>query len=170
MNKCCDEEINATVCEGFLLKGKNGQDGFSPTITVEEDNEESYKLKVTDANGSFVTPNLKATSPEIGDVLNGEITILGAPQSPILTLGTEDDRVSLSLSTEPRDGAKFGLVLGDRNNGMALTYFDAPLLYESGARVYSPNNPPPFRLSVEGQVQQEKLREKDYILIEVKNG
>ena len=37
--------------------GKNGKDGFSPTIEVSENTDTSYILKVTDKNGSFLTPN-----------------------------------------------------------------------------------------------------------------
>ncbi len=37
--------------------GKNGKDGFSPTIEVSESTDTSYILKITDKNGSFLTPN-----------------------------------------------------------------------------------------------------------------
>lgn len=37
--------------------GKNGKDGFSPTIAVSENTDTSYILKITDKNGSFLTPN-----------------------------------------------------------------------------------------------------------------
>ena len=42
--------------------GTDGQDGFSPTITVYENTDMSYKLSVTDVNGSFQTPNLKGSN------------------------------------------------------------------------------------------------------------
>ena len=35
--------------------------GFSPTITVEESTDNIYKLRITDVNGSYVTPNLKGS-------------------------------------------------------------------------------------------------------------
>ena len=39
--------------------GERGSDGFSPTVEVSENTDNSYILKVTDKNGSFETPNLK---------------------------------------------------------------------------------------------------------------
>ena len=40
--------------------GKNGKDGFSPTITEDAGNtDDIYKLVITDKNGSITTPNLK---------------------------------------------------------------------------------------------------------------
>lgn len=38
--------------------GEKGSDGFSPTIEVSESTDTSYILKITDKNGSFLTPNL----------------------------------------------------------------------------------------------------------------
>lgn len=47
-----------TVTNG--AKGNPGDDGFSPTIVEDPDNtDEIYKLDITDANGTIVTPNLK---------------------------------------------------------------------------------------------------------------
>lgn len=40
-------------------KGDKGEDGFSPTITENPDNDNTtYKLDITDSNGTFTTPNL----------------------------------------------------------------------------------------------------------------
>lgn len=39
--------------------GSNGIDGFSPTISIAENTSSSYILTITNANGSFDTPNLK---------------------------------------------------------------------------------------------------------------
>lgn len=41
------------------------RDGFSPTITVEEDTEDTYILKVTNKDGSYSTPNLLKTIQSI---------------------------------------------------------------------------------------------------------
>lgn len=38
--------------------GERGSDGFSPTIEVSENTDNSYILKITDKNGYFETPNL----------------------------------------------------------------------------------------------------------------
>lgn len=42
-------------------KGDDGEDGYSPTITVSEDTSTTYKLLITDVNGSYETPNLKGS-------------------------------------------------------------------------------------------------------------
>lgn len=41
--------------------GTDGADGFSPTITVKESTAERYVLTITDASGSYDTPNLKGS-------------------------------------------------------------------------------------------------------------
>ena len=46
------------VNTGLNLKGADGQ---SPTIEVSEDTEDTYKLQITDVNGTFETPNLKGS-------------------------------------------------------------------------------------------------------------
>ena len=40
------------------IDGQDGKDGFSPTITVEKDTKTEYVLRITDINGSYLTPNL----------------------------------------------------------------------------------------------------------------
>lgn len=79
---CMYNEINASVCEGFVIKGingrdgkdgrdgvdgKDGKDGFSPNITVAEDSDTEYKLKITNESGSFITPNLKGKDGDDGE-------------------------------------------------------------------------------------------------------
>ena len=41
--------------------GATGADGFSPTITVKTSTSDTYILTITDANGSYDTPNLKGS-------------------------------------------------------------------------------------------------------------
>jgi hypothetical protein len=52
-------QLNAMLT---IRQGNDGEDGFSPTISVKESNETTYILTITDANGSFETPNLLAGS------------------------------------------------------------------------------------------------------------
>jgi len=39
-----------------------GNDGFSPVIEVEEDTLKNYVLRITDATGSYLTPNLRGAT------------------------------------------------------------------------------------------------------------
>ena len=48
--------------------GADGQDGFSPTITEHENTQNSYILSITNKDGSFNTPNLKANVEGIGAI------------------------------------------------------------------------------------------------------
>ena len=48
--------------------GTNGVDGISPTISIAENTSSSYILTITDANGSFNTPNLKGADGTSGSV------------------------------------------------------------------------------------------------------
>lgn len=59
-------QLNAMLT---IRQGNDGEDGFSPSITVKENSETTYILTITDANGSFDTPNLLAGS---GAALLGE--------------------------------------------------------------------------------------------------
>lgn len=43
------------------LKGEQGDEGFSPEITVEESTSERYVLKITTKDDEFLTPNLKGS-------------------------------------------------------------------------------------------------------------
>ena len=47
----------------WQLVASKGDDGYSPTITVKTDTDTEYVLTITDENGSYDTPNLKATIP-----------------------------------------------------------------------------------------------------------
>lgn len=49
------------------ITGKAGADGFSPTIEVINNDYSNYQLRVTNATGSFTTPNLKANLPSGGN-------------------------------------------------------------------------------------------------------
>lgn len=51
--------------------GSPGEDGFSPTIVENENNDEStYKLDITTKTGSFTTPNLKSSGEGASDYNN----------------------------------------------------------------------------------------------------
>lgn len=49
-----------------------GQDGFSPTVVVKTNTDSEYVLTITDANGSYDTPNLRAS----GGGGNVDVTLL----------------------------------------------------------------------------------------------
>lgn len=48
--------------------GQDGKDGFSPTITVHKDTKTEYILKVTNKDGSYLTPNLYPDIEGLQDV------------------------------------------------------------------------------------------------------
>ena len=52
--------LTGTLSVHYGADGQPGKDGFSPTITVHQDDETTYILKITDENGTIYTPNLKA--------------------------------------------------------------------------------------------------------------
>ena len=60
-------------------KGSNGADGFSPSITVSENTETSYKLLITDKNSSFTTPNLKTS----GDSVTVDDSLSDSSENPV---------------------------------------------------------------------------------------
>lgn len=64
-------EINVKV-ESTGEPGKDGKDGFSPTIKVKEDTATKYILEIENEDGKFETPNLKAPDSSWGyEIGNG---------------------------------------------------------------------------------------------------
>lgn len=70
-NECC----KCTTPEYELIlneqgpqgrQGEKGNDGFSPTVTVNTNTDQVYSLTITTADGQIVTPNLKASVPGAG--------------------------------------------------------------------------------------------------------
>ena len=62
--------LNLGIPEG--LKGDKGDPGFSPTIDVKEDTDDTYILTITDVDGSYDTPNLKGSGGSGGSGTDGE--------------------------------------------------------------------------------------------------
>ncbi len=67
-NECCKcttpeihIELNKQGPQG--RQGNPGLDGFSPDISIAENTENSFKLRIEDKDGVITTPNLKATLP-----------------------------------------------------------------------------------------------------------
>lgn len=50
----------------YGVDGKDGKDGFSPTISVYKQNKKEYVLKITNKDESYLTPNLM---PDIDEIL-----------------------------------------------------------------------------------------------------
>ena len=70
-NNCCScttpeitIKLNKQGPQGLV--GPQGEPGFSPVITVEEDTSTNYKLNIQTEQGSFITPNLKGSIPAGG--------------------------------------------------------------------------------------------------------
>lgn len=65
--------INGATSATLTLRvgqdGQDGKDGFSPTITVHKDTTTEYVLKITDINGSYLTPNLYPDLEGLQDVV-----------------------------------------------------------------------------------------------------
>lgn len=59
---------SATLSIRMGQDGQDGRDGFSPTITVHKDTKTEYVLKITDINGSYLTPNLYPDIEGLQDV------------------------------------------------------------------------------------------------------
>lgn len=61
--------------------GINGENGFSPTITVAESTSDRYILTITDANGTFNTPNLKGSGG--GTTITVDDTLSETSENPL---------------------------------------------------------------------------------------
>lgn len=58
--------MNANLTIHYGADGRPGKDGFSPTISVYKEDKKTYILKITDVNGSYLTPNLQGQDGEGG--------------------------------------------------------------------------------------------------------
>lgn len=54
-----DEETKTAQFDFAIPRGEKGEEGISPSITVNTDTESEYTLDITDKNGTFTTPNLR---------------------------------------------------------------------------------------------------------------
>lgn len=123
--------------------GISGADGFSPTITVKESTAERYILTITDASGSYDTPNLKGsgggggasvlsdlTDVQLQSLANGNVLIynssldkwVNVALAAVATSGSYND-----LSNQPTLGTAAA-----KNSTNAVTQGSTDLL-ESGA-------------------------------------
>lgn len=95
------------------LVGPQGNPGFSPVITVEEDTSTNYKLNIQTEQGSFITPNLKGSIPEggsTGSVLTR--TESGdAEFAPIPYATTENAGIVVFATQEDVDDGETGLAI-----------------------------------------------------------
>ena len=60
--------VDETLKGEGALKGKDGKDGVSPIISVKTSTEDTYKLDITDKNGTITTPNLVGKQGLRGEV------------------------------------------------------------------------------------------------------
>ena len=95
------------------LVGPQGNPGFSPVITVEEDTSTNYKLNIQTEQGSFITPNLKGSIPaggSAGSVLtrteNGEAEFAPIPYATTSTSG-----IVVFATQEDVDDGETGLAI-----------------------------------------------------------
>lgn len=88
--------------------GEKGTDGFTPTITENADNtDDSYKLDITNSNGTITTPNLKGAKGEKGDKgdkgddgTNGITPNISMSASVDETIGTPSVKVTKGGTTD----------------------------------------------------------------------
>lgn len=94
------------------LASLHGEDGFSPTIEVYESTSERYVLKITTAEGEYLTPNLKGSGG------GGSATNLSDLQDVALTSLTDGQILKYNNAThkwENADGIEINS-LGDIND------------------------------------------------------
>lgn len=117
-NRCCScttpeitIKLNKQGPQGLV--GPQGNPGFSPVITVEEDTSTNYKLNIQTEQGSFITPNLKGSIPaggSAGSVLtrteSGE-----AEFAPLPYATTENAGIVVFATQEDVDDGETGLAI-----------------------------------------------------------
>ena len=104
-------------------QGVKGDPGFSPTFSIKENTEDSYVITITDADGSYDTPNLKGKN---GEVQAAEFEALGTEVAGIVdrvtTLEGNDDQLGDQVQAMQADvnGLKTGIAnKADKANTLA---------------------------------------------------
>jgi len=82
------------------LKGQDGQDGVSPIISVNTSTADTYKLDITDKNGTITTPNLVGKQGERGEV--GETGADG--ETPTITENADNTEEVYKLDFTTKNG------------------------------------------------------------------
>lgn len=112
--------------------GINGADGFSPTIAVAENTSDRYILTITDANGTFNTPNLKgsggSTTITVDDTLSE--TSENPVQNKVITqnLGyvwTDITDIKSTNSTLQKQITTLSDIVNNLGGGVATTIFSS---------------------------------------------
>lgn len=113
-------------------QGEQGNDGFSPRITVENDTNSLYTLKILTKDGQITTPNLKANLPlggSPGQILtkngyeDGEYAWENPDHNDLVTIDTDQDITanknfqSEAGYTNPNVGISFTKGTGDSGQG-----------------------------------------------------
>lgn len=93
----------------LVLDGTSGIDGVSPTIVVKESTDTKYILTITDATGSFDTPNLKGSgggggASALSDLTDVQLTSLAAGNALIYD-ATAEKWVNMALATVATSGS-----------------------------------------------------------------
>lgn len=112
-------DTNINVLRGTLsmrvgIDGVDGRDGFSPTIEIHEDTPTKYVLKITDVNGSYLTPNLFPDVKELEDVAalvasKVDKTLEPYPVAQPLTLSTSQREESYIFANVQQTASKIRL-------------------------------------------------------------
>lgn len=117
-NNCCScttpeitIKLNKQGPQGLV--GPQGNPGFSPVITVEEDTSTNYKLNIQTEQGSFITPNLKGSIPaggSAGSVLT-RTESGGAEFAPLPYATTSTSGTVVFATQEDVDDGETGLAI-----------------------------------------------------------
>ncbi len=142
-----------------IPQGESGAGSeIAATVQTQENNTDKQypmpvlRLSENGRSASVDYSNKLSLNPNKGSLSVSELKLNGAGNSS----------VSLKLSNTALGDASSGLSLASSGGG--ILYFEAPRIYEQGQRVYSKNNEPPYRMTTEGQVSEDKIRNRDYIL------
>lgn len=73
-------------------QGEPGEDGVSPSVTVKTSTSSTYVLEITDASGSFDTPNLKGSSDTVTKkAITASVEVGGISKDTSFPVGTDYD-------------------------------------------------------------------------------
>ena len=92
--------VDETLKGAGALKGQDGKDGVSPVISVNTSTSDTYKLDITDKNGTITTPNLVGKQG-----LRGEVGETGADgETPTITENADNTEEVYKLDFTTKNG------------------------------------------------------------------
>lgn len=104
------QTLSGSLSVHWGADGTSGKDGVSPIIRVVQNDEKAYILEITDANGTFLTPNLKGEDGEFaGNKIDEDLEKYRLVNPNILSVAQKEASLLYVRRVDTAEGTKISL-------------------------------------------------------------